>query len=168
MNDAHDGSKRGGASGTRRVAAGRSARASPERAVRPPRPQLARRTAPGAGGEGGLLTVPRCIALTGKIGRCEKLIVEGTVETDLEGCRELEVARTGTFIGDVDVEVADVAGILEGTLIARELLLLRAGGSVRGDIAYGEIVVERGAAIVGEMRPLSEERPPDADGSSAR
>ena len=90
----------------------------------------------------------------------------GTVETDLKGCRELEIARTGTFRGDVDVEVADVAGILEGTLIARELLLLRAGGSVRGNIAYGEIAVERGAAIVGDMRPLSEKGPPDAGRSS--
>ena len=166
MNDAHDGLKRGDASRTRPVAAGRSAHASPGRAVQAPEP--ARRIAPGAGSEGELLTVPRSIALTGKIGRCEKLIVEGTVESDLKGCRELEVAGTGTFRGSVDVEVADIAGVLEGTLIARELLLLRAGGSVRGNIAYGEIVVERGAAIVGDVRPLSEESPPDADRSSTR
>ena len=82
------------------------------------------------------------------------------METELVGCRELEVARTGTFRGNVDVEVADIAGTVEGSLIVRNGLIVRAGGTVRGNVAYGAIEIERGATVTGGMRPLSEEGPP--------
>ena len=120
-------------------------------------PEPVRRIAPGADSEGKLLTVPRAIALSGRIEGCEKLIVEGSVQTDLEGCRELEVARTGTFRGNVDVEIANIAGTVEGSVIAHNILIVRAGGTVKGDAAYGEIEIERGATVSGGMRPLSEE-----------
>ena len=116
-----------------------------------------RRIAPGADSEGKLLTVPRAIALSGRIACCEKLIVEGSVETDLEGCRELEVARTGTFRGNVDVEMVDISGTVEGSVIAHNILIVRAGGTVSGDVVYREIEIERGATVSGGMHPLSEE-----------
>lgn len=95
-------------------------------------PDLVRRIAPGADGEVNLLTVPRSIALSGRIALCEKLIVEGTVESDLEGCRVLEVTGTGRFRGSVDVEIADIAGTLEGSVTASGVLTVRAGGVVGG------------------------------------
>ncbi len=119
-----------------------------------------RRMAPGADSEGKVLTVPRAIALTGQIARCDKLIVEGTVETDLAGCRELEVARTGVFRGSVDAGIVDIAGTVEGPVIARGMLVVRAGGVVRGDVAYEELEIERGATVAGEMRPLLREGEP--------
>ena len=145
------------------VRPGRPTAVSPTGGVRAGRGP-ARRIAPGADSEGKLLTVPRAIALSGRIASCEKLIVEGSVETDLEGCRELEVARTGTFRGNVDVEIADVAGTLEGSVIARNILIVRATGTVRGDVAYGAIEIERGATVAGGMRSLPEEGPPAGGG----
>ncbi len=139
--------------GSRRLADGLTS--AGVRAGRGPEP--VRRIAPGADCEGKLLTVPRALALSGRIARCEKLIVEGSVETGLEGCRELEVARTGTFRGNVDVEMADISGTVEGSVIAHNILIVRAGGTVRGDVVYGEIEIERGATVSGGMRPLSEE-----------
>ncbi len=137
------------------VRSGRPADRSPGGVVRTPEPM--RRIAPGADSEGKLLTVPRAIALSGKIARCEKLIVEGTVETDLEGCQALVVARTGAFRGNVDVEIADIAGTMEGSMIARGILIVRAGGTVTGHVAYGEIEIERSAMVTGEMRPLCDD-----------
>ena len=147
------------------VRPGRRTVVSPTGGVRAARgPEPARRIAPGADSEGKLLTVPRAIALSGRIASCEKLIVEGSVETDLESCRELEVARTGTFRGNVDVEIADVAGTLEGSVIARNILIVRATGTVRGEVAYGAIEIERGATVAGGMRSLPEEGPPAGGG----
>ena len=103
------------------------------------------------------LLVPRGMVLEGRIGSCERLIAEGFVSTELTGVRELEVARTGRFKGTVEADTVDIAGTLEGSLTVRELLIVRATARVTGDIAYGTLTVERGATIVGNMRPLSPE-----------
>lgn len=92
--------------------------------------------------------------MSGRIALCEKLIVEGTVESDLEGCRVLEVAGTGRFRGSVDVEIADIAGTLEGSVTASRVLTVRAGGVVRGDVSCGELVVERGATVAVRARAV--------------
>ena len=39
------------------------------------------------------LTIPRSISYRGRIGSCERLMVEGAVETEIHGCRVLAVAR---------------------------------------------------------------------------
>lgn len=135
----------------------------PSRRVATPQAEPVRRIAPGADSEGKCLVVGRSIALSGRIDSCEKLVVEGTVETEMKGCRELEVARTGVFKGDAEVESADVSGTVEGTLTARGVLTVRASGTIRGNISYGQLEIERGGTIVGAMQPLSDDdsREPD-------
>lgn len=131
--------------------------ARPARRVSAPAAEPARRLSPGADSEGKCLLVGRSISLNGQIQSCEKLIVEGFVETQMEGCRELEVARTGVFKGDADVETAEISGTVEGSLIARDTLIVRASGRILGKISFGQLEVERGGVIVGEMQPCSED-----------
>ena len=128
--------------------AGRTA-STPPRSTRP--------MAPGLDSEGKTLFVPRSISLKARIGSCDRLIVEGSVETTLTEASELEVARSGSFKGKIDVETIDIAGSVEGSLTARELLIVRATARVTGDIACAALTVERGARIVGEVRPLPAE-----------
>ena len=134
-----------------------AARTRPARRVAAPQAEPVRRVAPGADSEGKCLVVGRSIALSGRIESCEKLIVEGTVETEMDGCRELEIARTGVFKGNADVESADISGAVEGTLTARGVLTVRASGRVRGKIHYGQLEVERGGTVTGDVRPLSDD-----------
>ena len=62
------------------VRPGRHAAVSPSGGARAGRGlEPVRRIAPGADSEGKLLTVPRAIALSGRLASCEKLIVEGSV-----------------------------------------------------------------------------------------
>jgi cytoskeletal protein CcmA (bactofilin family) len=110
----------------------------------------------GAGnGSGGAdpkrLIVGREIVLTGAINACDKLLVEGRIEATLTDCREMDVTETGTFKGEASVDVAVVNGRFEGTLIARELLLVRAKGSVSGTVRFARLEVERGGEIEGEV-----------------
>lgn len=121
------------------------------------RPDPARPAAPGLDSERKTLRVPRSISLTGRIASCDRLIVEGSVETALEGTREFEVSRTGRFRGTVDVGTADIAGTVEASVTAREDLTVRATGRIAGDIVYAALTVERGTVISGRIRPLSEE-----------
>ena len=71
--------------------------------------------APGADSEGKTLTIPRSISYSGRIGSCERLMVEGTVETEIHGCRVLTVAARGVFRGSADVERADIRRHRGGT-----------------------------------------------------
>ena len=131
--------------------------ARPVRRVSPPHAEPARRMAPGADSEGKCLVVGRSISLQGQIKSCEKLIVEGSVETQIDGCRELEVARNGLFKGNALVDTADISGTLEGSVTAREILIVRASGRIRGSISYGQLEVERGGVVMGEVQPCSDE-----------
>tara|TARA_R110000782_G_scaffold14233_9_gene42721 strand:- start:1671 stop:2252 length:582 start_codon:yes stop_codon:yes gene_type:complete len=102
------------------------------------------------------LIVGRDISLTGEITSCDRLVVEGQVEVTLPAARLIEVAPTGVFKGNADVEEADISGRFEGELIARGRLIVRAGGRVQGKIRYGRIVIEQGGEISGDMQTLDE------------
>jgi cytoskeletal protein CcmA (bactofilin family) len=105
----------------------------------------------GNGGEAKRLIVGRDMMLNGAIHSCDKLIVEGRVEATLSDCREMEITETGTFKGNASVDVALISGRFEGTLVARELLLVRAKGSVSGEVRFARLEVERGGEIGGEV-----------------
>lgn len=102
--------------------------------------------------DGKKLIVGRDIALSGSINACEKLIVEGRVEANISDCQEIEIAETGTFKGEASIDVAEISGIFEGTLTARELLLVRNTGRITGSIRCGRLEVERGGKIEGDIR----------------
>ena len=128
------------------------------------RPEVVRRAPdyPGAeaepsrGGysEGKKLIVGRDIALNGTISACEKLVVEGRVEANISDCREIEVAESGTFNGEAEIDVAEISGNFEGVLTAHELLLVRSTGRVTGTIRFGRLEVERGGEIDGDVHVL--------------
>lgn len=103
-------------------------------------------------GDGKRLIVGRDIALSGQISSCEKLVVEGRVEANIAECREIEIAETGTFKGEAEIDVAEISGSFDGTLIARELLMVRANGRVTGTVRYGRLEVERGGQLNGDVR----------------
>jgi cytoskeletal protein CcmA (bactofilin family) len=103
------------------------------------------------GGDVKRLIVGRDIVLNGAIHSCDKLVVEGRVEASLSDCREMEIAETGTFKGEASVDVALISGRFQGTLVARELLLVRAKGSVSGNVRYARLEVERGGEVEGEV-----------------
>lgn len=97
------------------------------------------------------LIVGRDIRLTGEIRDCDRLVVEGVVDGDIGETRTLEIAEGGRVKGRVTVENCEVAGEFSGELSVRQLLSLRAGGRARGHLRYGEIEIERGAELCGDV-----------------
>jgi cytoskeletal protein CcmA (bactofilin family) len=112
-------------------------------------------------GESRKLTVGRETRLNGEITSCDKLVVEGEVEASLSDARVIEVAPTGFFKGNAQVDEADISGHFEGELVARDQLIVRAGGRISGSIRYGRIVIESGGEISGDMQTLSPSEPGD-------
>ena len=106
--------------------------------------------------DGKTLVVGREIVLSGKIKSCDRLVVEGQVEATMKDCREIEIAETGTFKGQVEFDRADISGIFEGDLTAREHLVVRATGRITGKVRFGELEIERGGQIIGEIQVFGE------------
>ncbi len=80
------------------------------------------------------LSVGREITLSGEINSCDKLIIEGSVEANLNNCRDVEIAESGLFKGSASIEDAEVRGRFEGNLTVRKRLLIKATGRVSGTI----------------------------------
>jgi len=103
------------------------------------------------------LIVGREISLSGEINSCDKLIVEGSVEANLQNCHEVELAESGLFKGSATIDEIEVRGRFEGNLIVRKRLLIRATGKVAGTIRYGQIEIECGGQISGDIQAQSNE-----------
>jgi cytoskeletal protein CcmA (bactofilin family) len=102
------------------------------------------------------LTVGREISLSGEIASCDTLIVEGSVEANLQNCRDVDILESGVFRGTAEIDNADVRGTFEGNLIVRKRLLVRTGGQVSGTIRYGQLEVELGGQICGDVQAIGE------------
>jgi cytoskeletal protein CcmA (bactofilin family) len=104
------------------------------------------------GVEGKTLVVGREISLAGQIAACDKLVVEGRVEAELEHCRQLDVSATGFFKGSADIDEAEISGRVEGNLVVRKRLRVRSTARIKGSVTYSQIEVEAGGEIVGDVQ----------------
>jgi cytoskeletal protein CcmA (bactofilin family) len=98
------------------------------------------------------LLVGREITLSGEITTCDRLLVEGSVEASLSNCRDVEIAQTGLFKGTASVDAAEIHGRFEGTLTVKKRLLIKASGRVSGTIRYGQLEVECGGQVSGDVQ----------------
>jgi cytoskeletal protein CcmA (bactofilin family) len=101
------------------------------------------------------LIVGREIALSGEITSCDRLIVEGSVEANLANCRDIDIAESGLFKGSASIEEAEIRGRFEGTLTVRKRLLIRSTGKVVGTVRYGQIEIECGGQLSGDVQMLA-------------
>jgi len=100
---------------------------------------------------GSKLTVGPNIKLKGvEITDCDTLVVEGIVEATMDS-RVIQIAEQGSFKGSVAIDIAEIRGVFDGDLTAREKLVIHATGKVTGKIRYGKIVIEEGGQLSGEI-----------------
>ncbi|MDH3664238.1 MAG: polymer-forming cytoskeletal protein [Alphaproteobacteria bacterium] len=100
------------------------------------------------------LIVGQGIRLSGEINSCDRLVVEGEVEVTLNDTLALEITSSGRFTGGCEVEEADISGIYEGDLTVRNTLFVRGSGRITGTIRYGQLELERGGQIAGNISVL--------------
>ena len=102
------------------------------------------------------LVVGRGISVQGTVQDAERLVVEGTVEASMIHAAELAISPGGVFKGEVEVEDAEVAGTIDGTLTARNGLIVRATGRVLGTARCRRLQVEDGGQITGRIEMITE------------
>ncbi len=112
------------------------------------------------------LVVGRGISVQGTVQDAERLVVEGTVEASMIHATELSISPGGVFKGEVEVEEAEVAGTIDGTLTARGNLIVRATGKVLGTARCRRLQVEDGGQITGRIEMLTESAKPALETAS--
>jgi len=63
------------------------------------------------------------------------------------------------FKGEVEVEDAEIAGTIDGTLVARGALIVRGTGRVLGTARCRRLQVEDGGQITGRIEMITESAP---------
>jgi len=106
------------------------------------------------------LVVGKGISLQGTVTEAEKLIIEGTMESQLLQANELVIPHSGVFKGEVQVEDAEIAGVFDGTLTVNGSLVIRATGRVIGVARSRRLTVEDGGQLSGKMEMITEAAPP--------
>ena len=106
------------------------------------------------------LVVGRGISVQGLVQDAERLVVEGNVEATMITATELSIAPGGVFKGEVEVEEAEIAGTIDGTLTARHALIVRATGRVLGTARCRRLQVEDGGQVTGRIEMLTDQSSP--------
>jgi cytoskeletal protein CcmA (bactofilin family) len=136
----------------------------PSGGMTPPRPGLSAGPRTGRDpAERRTLVVGRGISVQGIVQDAERLVVEGTVEATMIQATELSVAPGGMFKGEVEVEDAEIAGTIDGTLTAKGSLIVRATGKVLGTAKCRRLQVEDGGQITGRIEMLTEPARPGVE-----
>lgn len=100
-----------------------------------------------------LIVGPEITLKSAEITDCDTIVVEGRVEATTDA-RVMQIAETGTIVGTVSVDIAEVRGRFEGELTVRKTLVIHPTGRVTGKIHYGKVVIEEGGELTGEVGTL--------------
>jgi cytoskeletal protein CcmA (bactofilin family) len=106
------------------------------------------------GNEAKRLTVGRDICVRGEITACDVLVVEGRVEASISGSNLIEIAETGLFKGDAEIDEAEIAGRFEGNLVVRDRLFIATTGRVTGSVRYRRLEIALGGEMVGDAQVI--------------
>ena len=119
------------------------------------------RMAPSSG-DRRTLVVGRGISVTGTIQDAERLVVEGTVEASSLNAAELQIAPGGVLKGTVEVDDAEISGLMDGVLTVRGGLVLRSSGQITGEARCRRLQVEDGGQLTGKISMIVGDAPPSA------
>lgn len=101
---------------------------------------------------GSKLIVGPNIKLKGvEITDCDTLVVEGFVEATMDS-RVIQIAKNGSFKGSAGIYIAEIHGEFDGDLTVRQKLVIYASGKVSGKIRYGNVVIEEGGQLAGDVQ----------------
>ena len=99
-----------------------------------------------------------------EISDCDVLVIEGHVEATVHS-QVMQIAKPGTLQGTALIDVAEIDGEFSGELTARTRLVVHGTGRVTGVIRYGQLIVEEGGEISGDVKRLEA---PERQASSSR
>ena len=96
------------------------------------------------------LMIGEGVIITGTIKANSKVTIQGTVDGDIE-CNSITISKSGNVKGKIKTDTITVEGKAEGEINADDVLNIKSQGHVSGKVFYGEIQIEEGGKISGEI-----------------
>ena len=96
------------------------------------------------------LMIGEGVIITGTIMANSKVTIQGTVDGDIE-CNSITISKSGNVKGKIKTDTITVEGKAEGEINADDVLNIKSQGHVSGKVFYGEIQIEEGGKISGEI-----------------
>lgn len=97
------------------------------------------------------------ITIKGDVSATADLHIDGRVEGDIQ-CSSLVQGEASIIQGKIEAESARLAGKVQGSISARELVVLRTA-RIEGDVHYEALTVEQGALVQGHFGTRRKEAP---------
>jgi len=89
------------------------------------------------------------ITIKGDVSATADLHIDGRVEGDIQ-CASLVQGEASTIQGKIEAETARLAGVVKGSISARELVVLQTA-RIEGDVHYEALTIEQGASVEGHF-----------------
>ena len=99
----------------------------------------------------GTIVVGRDMAIRGTVRNCREIEVYGYVEGEI-AAQSVIIREGGRVFGKVRAGSAEVHGLLQGSAFVKDLMTIRNGGSVSGNIHYGQLAMEMGGDLSADVR----------------
>jgi cytoskeletal protein CcmA (bactofilin family) len=86
------------------------------------------------------------------------IIVEGALEGSLKTASDIFIGNQARVVANIESKGAVINGEVRGNIKAKGYLSIGSSAQIFGDIHYGEISIDKGAIVNGQLIMLSEER----------
>ena len=96
------------------------------------------------------LMIGEGVIITGTIKANSKVTIQGTVDGDIE-CNSITISKSGNVKGKIKTDTITIEGKAEGEINTDDVLNIKSTGYVNGKVFYGEIQIEEGGKISGEI-----------------
>lgn len=131
---------------------------------RTPRPSQASR--PMANTNSTFSIIGSDVTIKGDVTASTELHVDGAIEGDI-ACASLVQGEGSVVKGAITAESARMAGTLEGSITARELVILKSA-KIYGDVEYDVLTIEQGALVEGRFAPQGSQSQGSQKAASAK
>ena len=97
------------------------------------------------------------VSIKGDVSASADLHVDGKIEGDIT-CASLVQGEGSKVTGGITAETARLAGAVNGSIKARELVILKTA-QIEGDVHYDALTIEQGAQVDGRFAPNTQRQP---------
>ena len=96
------------------------------------------------------LMIGEGVTITGSIKANNEVTIQGIIDGDIE-CNSVTINKSGNVKGKIKTETMIVEGKAEGEINVNDVLNIKSDGHVNGKVFYGEIQIDEGGKLSGEI-----------------
>jgi cytoskeletal protein CcmA (bactofilin family) len=108
-----------------------------------------------APGTGAATIIAAGTTLKGDIASNGDIRIDGTLQGNIQCQAKVVIGSNGTVDGDISGQQADIMGKVTGTIKVKELLQLKGGSNVNGNLYAGKLQIEPSANFNGQCHMTS-------------